>query len=271
MSVSDTLDAAAIRAALPQWARGRLRRLDVHAEIGSTNDALLEVQDLAPGSFDACLAEFQSAGRGRRGRRWLAPAGAGLCLSVNWAWREAPAGLPALSLAAGVAVLRALAATGIQGAALKWPNDIVHGGAKLGGILAESRGEAGGPATVVIGVGLNVRLPDESIAGLRADGQAATDLARVAGRAPPRNALAAALVNGLALALEEFGLRGMDAFADEWRAADALQGRPVRVLQGGQPLDGLARGVDADGALLVEVAGSRRRVLSGEVSVRALP
>ena len=158
------------------------------------------------GRFDACLAEFQSAGRGRRGRRWLAPFASGLCLSVNWNFRDAPAALGALSLAIGVAILRALRRHRVHGLALKWPNDIVHGRRKLGGILIDMRGEAAGPAYVVVGCGINVRLPQ----GLRAELQAEGD--RGGGPAnsldaPPgaQRARAASIVNEIALALEEFG------------------------------------------------------------------
>jgi BirA family biotin operon repressor/biotin-[acetyl-CoA-carboxylase] ligase len=265
----DLLDADAIRGALPQWSAGRLRHLEVHEELDSTSDRLLAVHDLPPGRFDACLAEFQRAGRGRRGRRWLAPFASGLCLSVNWSFRDAPAALGALSLASGVAALRALRRLGCQGLALKWPNDIVCGAKKLGGILIDLRGEAAGPAYVVVGVGINVRLPPAIKEALAGEGLAATDLAEI-GPVPGRSFAVSALINELALALEEFGARGMSAFADEWHGADALANRAVRVLQGEQTLEGLARGVDADGALLLDAGDGRRRILSGEVSVRPI-
>ena len=153
-SALDLLDATEVRASLPQAATERLRNLEVHEELESTSDRLLEVDDLPPERFDACLAEFQSAGRGRRGRRWIAPFASGLCLSVNWSYRDAPATLGALSLAAGVAVLRALRRLGFAELSLKWPNDIVHRNGKLGGILIDLRGEAAGPAYFVVGVGL---------------------------------------------------------------------------------------------------------------------
>jgi len=263
----DLLDAAQIRSLLPQGSREHLRNLEVHETLDSTNDRLLTAGDLPPGRFDACLAEFQSAGRGRRGRRWVAPFASGLCLSVNWSYRDAPATLGALSLAAGVAVLRALRRLGFPDLSLKWPNDIVHRDGKLGGILVDLRGEAAGPAYFVVGVGINVRLPKKARDTLRAEGVKAIDLASL-GTEPVRNLAASALIGELAFALEEFGARGMTAFADEWESADALIGRPVRVLQDGQALDGLARGVDSDGALLIDVDGGRRRILSGEVSVR---
>jgi BirA family transcriptional regulator, biotin operon repressor / biotin---[acetyl-CoA-carboxylase] ligase len=263
----DLLDPAAIRGRLPPAALERLRHLEVHASLESTNDRLLAVGDLPPARFDACLAEFQSAGRGRRGRRWVAPFGSGLCLSVGWKYRDAPAALGALSLAAGVAAKRALGRLGFPRLALKWPNDIVQDGGKLGGILIDLRGEAAGAAYVVVGIGINVRLPRPARARLRAAGAQAVDLDSL-GRVPPRNAIAAALVAELAAALPEFGDRGLAAFADEWRHADALRGRAVRVMHGDERLDGLARGVDADGALMLEVDGVPRRVLSGDVSVR---
>ena len=267
----ELLEPAAIQCALPQIAAARLRHLEVQEALDSTSDRLLAVTDLPAGRFDVCLAEFQLAGRGRRGRRWLAPFASGLCLSVNWSFRDAPAALGALSLAAGVAILRALRKFEVAGLALKWPNDVVHAGRKLGGILIDMRGEAAGPAYVVVGVGINLRLPERIRARLRADGIEATDLATLAGDIPRRNALAAALVNELALALEEFASRGLAGFSDEWRDADALAGQPVRILQGTQAVEGYARGVDTDGALLVDSGGMRRRVVSGEVSVRPLP
>lgn len=263
----DLLDAEAVRGALPQDVRALLRRLDVHESIESTSDRLLSVDDLPVGCLDACLAEFQSAGRGRRGRRWVAPFASGLCLSVGWCYRDAPAALSALSLAVGVAVLRALGRLGVSGIALKWPNDVVRGDAKLGGILVDLRGEAAGPAYVVVGVGINVRLPSATRERLAAEGVQALDLAAL-GPPPSRNALAAALIAELATALGEFGVRGLAAFAEEWRGADALAGKPVAVLHGGRSYEGRAQGVDADGALLIEVDGVARRIVSGEVSVR---
>lgn len=265
----ELLDAARIRERLPQAARGMLRELEVHESLSSTSDRLLAVDDLPPGQFDACLAEFQSAGRGRRGRNWVAPFASGLCLSINWSFRDAPAMLGALSLAAGVAALRALGRLGFARLSLKWPNDILSGDAKLGGILIDLRGEAAGPAYVVVGIGINVRLPQAARERLAAEGVEVTDLAALGGT-PGRNELAAVLIAELAQALVEFGARGLAAFSEEWQAADALAGRPVRVLHAGQPLEGLARGVDGDGALLLEVDGARRRILSGEVSVRTV-
>lgn len=266
----DLLDVDAIRNALPQWAAGRVRNLEVHEELSSTSDHLLAAAELPAGRFDACLAEFQNAGRGRRGRRWIAPFASGICLSVNWSIRDAPGALSALSLAVGVAILRALRRLSIHGLALKWPNDLVHGRRKIGGILIDMRGEAAGPAYVVVGCGINVRLTQGLRAALQAEGIEAAGLAELLDTPLSRNALAASLVNEIALALEEFAARGLAAFMDEWKSADDLIDQPVCVLQGDGTVEGLARGIDGDGALLLEVDGARRRILSGEVSVRAL-
>lgn len=264
----DLLDRRAIRRALPELAAARLRRLEVHEELASTSDALLAVADLPPGRCDVCLAEFQSAGRGRRGRQWLAPYGAGLCLSLNWHWRDAPAGLAALSLAIGVAALTALRAQGISGLALKWPNDILRDGAKLGGILIDLRAEAGGPTHAVIGLGLNVALPAATRTTIAAQGLAAADLADLPAGQRRRNTLAAALTGGLVVALVEFTEQGFAPFDARWREADALRDRPVRIERAGGFASGVARGIDADGALLVDIDGRRERFVSGEVSLR---
>lgn len=264
----DLLDRDAVLEALPSLARERLRHLAVLEETGSTNEVLLGVEDLPPGRLDACLAEFQSSGRGRRGRAWVAPFGSGVCLSVGWCFAEAPPQLAALPLAAGVGVRRALAQCGVGGVTLKWPNDILHEGRKLGGILCELRAEAAGPAYAVVGVGLNVALPPAIAAAIAADGLQPVSLADLVAGLPARSRLAGALVGQLALALEEFGREGFAPFCDEWRAADALHARPVRLQRAGRTLEGIAHGIDADGALLFESAGGLERVVSGEVTVR---
>lgn len=268
----DLLDQHVVLAGLPALARDRLRRLTVADEIGSTNEVLLAVDDLPPGRLDACLAEFQNAGRGRRGRQWLAPLGSGICLSVNWCFAEAPPQLSALSLVAGVAVRRALVQGGVTGLTLKWPNDLLHGGRKLGGILCELRAEAAGPAYVVVGVGVNVALPSAASAAIEATGLEPVSLVDLfSGPLPSRSQLAAALVGQLALALAEFEHQGFAPFHDEWREADALFARPVRLQRGERMIEGIARGIDGDGALLFDAGGRIERVVSGEVTVRPAP
>lgn len=263
------LDEGVLREALPGTAAVRLRNLSVAAELESTNDALLAVNDLPPGRFDACLAEYQSRGRGRRGREWVAPFGSGLCVSVNWCFAEVPPRVSALSLAIGVAITRTLTACGVTDARLKWPNDVLHGGRKLGGILLELRAEAAGPAYVVIGIGLNVNLPPAAHAAIGQGGLEPVGLDQLGlASLPTRTQLAATLISQLVRVLEDFGQRGFTPFADEWRAADALAAQPARVLHGEQSIEGIARGIDDDGAFVLEVAGRRQRFVSGEVSLR---
>jgi BirA family biotin operon repressor/biotin-[acetyl-CoA-carboxylase] ligase len=268
----DLVDRAALERALSGATRERLRGLEVLDQTDSTNARLLAVTDLPAGRFDACLAEFQTAGRGRRGRQWIAPYGAGLCLSFAWTFREPPAGLPSLSLAVGVAVLRALAACGVADVRLKWPNDLLRGDAKLGGILCELRTGSGGPFHVVAGVGLNVRLPAAARAAVAGspDGPGALPPASLddQGPAPARTLLAARLLDALAAALPEFERAGFAPFRAEWSAADALAGRAVRVLAPRGERAGVARGIGPDGALLVDFGGSLEPVAAGDVSLR---
>jgi BirA family biotin operon repressor/biotin-[acetyl-CoA-carboxylase] ligase len=225
----------------------------------------------AAAKLDVCIAEFQSAGRGRRGRRWIAPLGSGIALSVGWQFAAVPTEPSALTLAVGVAVRRALARTAGLSIALKWPNDLVFDERKLGGILLELKAEAHGGAHVVAGVGLNVALPESLLPSLSDWPRGAIDLKTALGaEPPPRVVLAAALLNELATLFAEYPTKGFAAYRTEWRSADFLRGRPVRLDEPAGRLFGTALGIDADGALILEtVAGERRRVVAGDVSVRS--
>jgi BirA family biotin operon repressor/biotin-[acetyl-CoA-carboxylase] ligase len=207
-------------------------------------------------------------GGARRGRAWLQPYGAGLALSLGWRFAATPATLGALGLAAGVAVLRALARLGVGELALKWPNDVLRGGGKLGGILAELRAEEGGAAYVVVGVGLNVRLPPATRRAIVAEGGVVP--ADLAERPPSRTRLAAALVDELVAALAEFAERGLPPFVEEWRRADAYRDRRIEVREAERVREGIARGIDADGALLVEIGSRTERLSAGEITLRAV-
>jgi BirA family biotin operon repressor/biotin-[acetyl-CoA-carboxylase] ligase len=247
--------------------------VEVLFEVDSTNTQLYE--DVAPrtGQARVLFAEIQRAGRGRRGRSWLAPFASGLTFSVAWTFAETPAGLPALGLAIGVAVAEALRALGAADVGLKWPNDIVWQRRKLGGLLLQLRSEAGGPATVVIGLGLNLALPPATRDELVVAGAfPVTDLGEaLAERLPGRNELAGILAAAIVASLAQFEREGFAPFAPRWSALDALAGETVRVTQGESMVDGIARGADAQGALLVEVAGGLERFHSGDVSLRPAP
>jgi BirA family transcriptional regulator, biotin operon repressor / biotin---[acetyl-CoA-carboxylase] ligase len=266
----DLLDAQTLRAALAPAVAKRLAKLEVFTELESTNRHLLSVPPPV-GQLDVCLAEFQTAGRGRRGRRWSTPLGGGICLSVGWQFAGMPAELAALTLAVGVAVRRALARVAGLEVELKWPNDLVCDERKLGGILLEVAAEGHGGAHVVAGIGLNVALPPDLLPSLSDWPRGAIDLATaLGGEPPPRVVLVAALVGELAELFSGYARDGFAAYRAEWRSADYLRGRSVRVDDAAAPTAGFALGIDVDGALLVETAaGERRRVIAGDVSVRS--
>lgn len=265
----ELLDATALTHALAPPARRRLRRVERFLSIASTNSLLLERTDLTAGNTDACVAEVQSAGRGRRGRAWNAPFGGSICLSMNWLFPDVPRQLSALSLAVGVGVLRALRTAGARDIGLKWPNDVMFSGRKLGGILIELRAEFSGPAYVVVGIGLNYRLSAGARRSLHAAEIEAADVQEtMTAQIPGRNALTAALIDQTVEVLTEFQQQGLRPFAREWRSADALAATAARVSYGEQIYRGIARGIDEDGALLLETPGQLLRFTSGEVSVR---
>ncbi len=266
----DLLEASVLRAALPPQVAARLATLEVFTELGSTNRQLLATPP-PPGRLSVCIAEYQTMGRGRRGRRWSAPLGAGLTLSVGWQFTDTPPELSALTLAVGVVAHRVLArVTGIS-IALKWPNDLVWDDRKLGGILLELTAEGQGGCHVVAGIGINVALPAELLPTLSDWPRGAIDLATATRGAPPARAtLAAALIEALADLFASYAAVGFGAYRDDWRAADYLHGREVRLDEASGPVLGTALGIESDGALLIETgAGVRRRVVAGDVSVRS--
>jgi BirA family biotin operon repressor/biotin-[acetyl-CoA-carboxylase] ligase len=264
------LDAARILAGLAADTRGRVRHAEVAWQLGSTNSVLLARPPPEPGRCDVLLAEYQSAGRGRHARRWVAPPGGAICLSVSWSFAALPPGTGALSLAMGVAALEALSTLGALPVGLKWPNDLLAGGRKLGGMLLEMRSEGGGPALLVFGIGLNVALGEAARAEIAGLGQPATDLEALGVAHCDRNALAAALVDAVVGAFQRFEREGFGAFLERWQRADVLRGSVVTLTGGGEGGEtaGRAAGVDADGALLIETPSGLRRFISGEVSVR---
>jgi BirA family transcriptional regulator, biotin operon repressor / biotin---[acetyl-CoA-carboxylase] ligase len=264
----ELLDARRIRAALRETRELKLRRLEVLLEVDSTNSRLLGLPSPPAGQADVCMSELQHSGRGRRGRRWIAPFGDSLAMSLGWAWRDATRVDPTLSLAVGVAIVRALARAGARGICLKWPNDVWFNDRKIGGVLLELKADTSGSAHVVIGVGLNVSLSVAARREIEEAGVSAAAVADACSGAVSRNGLAGALLDELLSMLEQFEREGFAPFRDSWLGLDALHGRSAQVLAGDRAISGTVRGVDADGALLLESAGVMQRFISGEVSLR---
>lgn len=262
----DLLRREAIQGLLAAPARGLLTELQLHDSIDSTNAHLIRCAEQGSQPGLVCVTERQTAGRGRHGRQWVSPYAGNIYLSLLWRFDAGAAALEGLSLAVGVAVARALAASGAQGVSLKWPNDVLHEGAKLGGILLEMSGDAAGPCAVVVGIGLNVTMPGTAA---NAIDQRWTDLATItAGKPPGRNALTAALLNELLPLLANFAARGFAPWREQWLALDAYANAPVEMTAGSQKLAGTARGVDERGALLLETGAGVRAVYGGEMSLR---
>ncbi len=261
----DLLDRAAVEAALSPAAAGLLRELDIVAAIDSTNAELMRRAQAGASGGLACAAEQQSAGRGRRGRTWVSPFAGNLYFSLLWDFRSGAAALEGLSLAVGVAVARALAGACQVQPALKWPNDIQYGGAKLGGILLEMSGDADGACQVVVGIGINVAMPREAAGEID---QAWTDLRTLAPDCPSRSELLAALLNELLPLLAGFEAGGFAPWRDEWLALDAFAGVPVVLDTGARQMAGIARGVDERGALQLETTTGMQSVYGGEISLR---
>ena len=262
----ELLDPERILRSVPRLPPGAVH---VRFTVDSTNTVLAERLREGAGAPELCTAEIQTAGRGRRGRRWVSGLGQSLVLSVSWRFTMRPGGLSGLSLAVGVALVEALAAGGFDGAMLKWPNDLIVDDRKLAGILVEASQARPDSAACVVGVGFNLDLARGLMrAGFDRIDQPWTDFARAFGRIPARNALASRSANAILDACELYRDHGLARFVARWERLDALRGRPVRVLSAGTPLEGVARGIDADGALLVEHAAGLTRCDAGEVRVR---
>lgn len=262
----ELLETDAIRAALPGPRLGQLAEIRLFDLIDSTNTWLIQQARAGAASGSVCLAEQQSAGRGRRGRAWVSPFGGNIYLSLLWRFGLAPGQLGGLSLGAGVAVARALESTGAAGIGLKWPNDLHWQRRKLAGLLLEVAGESQGPSWVVIGVGVNLRLDPARAAGID---QPWVDLTTVlAGAVFSRNTVVAALIAELTAMLSDYGERGLAPLIDDWLARDAYRGEPVELMTGERRIAGVYAGIDRNGSLLLDIDGALHAFQAGEVSLR---
>jgi BirA family biotin operon repressor/biotin-[acetyl-CoA-carboxylase] ligase len=258
----DFLDAARVR----EFMGDARIHLEIVDEIASTSTRLLEWAAQGAESGTCLAAEWQSAGRGRRGRSWVSAVGGSLTFSLLWRFERGVGHLAGLSLAVGVAVARALVACGVERAKVKWPNDVVSDYRKLAGVLVETSGEMQGPSVAVIGVGVNYRLGAPALD--RID-QPVADVASCAAREVSRNEVLGRVLRELALVLDEFERQGFASFRDAWRELHAYQGRRVRVIPPREaPYEADVVDVAADGALVVATGGRTLQLSSAEISLR---
>jgi BirA family biotin operon repressor/biotin-[acetyl-CoA-carboxylase] ligase len=260
----ELLDKQSIVAQLDSTFSNSFSGLQLFSVIDSTSKYLKQLADGGAPSGTACLAEYQSDGRGRRGRHWHSPYGSNLYLSILWRFNDGMSRLGGLSLAVAVAIMRCLVALGGKGIGIKWPNDIMTQQGKLAGILLDVAGESGGPCHAVIGVGLNIAM--SSNVGRIID-QPWTRL-RDTGVIVGRNELAVRLLESIFEVIAVYEQHGFEPFRQEWQRWDMLCDQVVTVHMANQSREGIARGIDSSGMLQVEHQGTIHHYASGEVSLR---
>jgi BirA family biotin operon repressor/biotin-[acetyl-CoA-carboxylase] ligase len=261
----DLLSEAVVRDYLEPQTTQLLRHIELLGVVDSTNTIAM-AQALNGLSGYVCSAEKQTAGRGRRGRSWISPFARNIYLSVVWEFASGAAALEGLSLALGVAVTEALTDAGVEGLQLKWPNDIVYRQQKLAGILVEVTGDAAGPCSAVVGIGLNVSMPEASAKDID---QSHTDVDSLLGIHFSRSQLLALVLNNVVPLLDSFEQRGFGTYRQRWQQLDSFFGHSVQVEWGEQRVIGSAQGVDDSGAYCVMTEQGQQRFNGGEVSLRA--
>lgn len=253
------LDKEKIIESLPE---GNITVLSV---IDSTNQYLLDrISELTSG--EACVAEYQHAGRGRRGRQWVSPFGANLYLSMFWRLEQGPAAAMGLSLVIGIVMAEVLQQLGAADVRVKWPNDLYLRDRKLAGILVELTGKTGDAAQLVIGAGINLAMRESNSQAIN---QGWINL-QEAGVVIDRNQLTAMLLTHLRQALRKFEIEGLAPFISRWNQLDNFKDREVKLLIGEQEIYGIARGIDAQGGLLLEREGVISPFIGGEISLRGI-
>jgi BirA family biotin operon repressor/biotin-[acetyl-CoA-carboxylase] ligase len=262
-----SLDAGAIRGAVREDIAARLFSFEVFPEIESTNSYLMQQEAPPPGQASVALTDNQTMGRGRHGRTWQSPPGSGVCVSVGFTFSTPPANLPALTLAIGLGAIAALEGLGVSGVQLKWPNDLVAGDGKLGGILTETRSHMSGAISIVSGLGINVDLGERPGSGVETDwAYGVSDLAGFVDTLPSRDALAARLIDGLCTTFISYEAGGFEHFVARWADRDWLFGRELTIETPRRRITGIGAGIAGDGALLVDTgAGLVSRITSGSV------
>ncbi|MFV1872816.1 MAG: biotin--[acetyl-CoA-carboxylase] ligase [Oleiphilus sp.] len=236
--------------------------LEILLSCSSTNDYLSQRIVVSNAKeFQVCLAELQTSGRGRRGRAWVSPFGKNIALSLGFVIEGGVDSLSGLSIVVGLAIAKALEALGVKNVGLKWPNDIYVNNKKIAGILVELSGEATTRWNVICGIGLNVLMSEEEGRGID---QAWTSLSQYV--EVDRNEVVVQILRQLILLVDKFKMESFEAFISEWSNWDILLDKDVKVEPGG--LVGRAKGINAQGALVLDVSGQKQLINAGEVSVR---
>jgi BirA family transcriptional regulator, biotin operon repressor / biotin---[acetyl-CoA-carboxylase] ligase len=262
----DLLDMERIRSYMSQNARELLGDVNLFKTIDSTNLWLLDrIEKGLAQSGDICLAEQQSAGRGRRGRTWISPFGRNLYCSVVWRFDKGINALEGLSLAVAVAIIEALNELSIPDLSLKWPNDIQGHGKKVAGILLEVRGDLTDSCDVVVGIGLNFFIPPKAA---REIDQAWTDLEQLTQKKLDRNQVSALVIEHVLQAFVQFDRCGFSVFLERWNRWDAYRGQTVSIIAGKDVQTGKAYGVNEQGVFLLETDKGIQTFHGGEVSLR---
>jgi BirA family biotin operon repressor/biotin-[acetyl-CoA-carboxylase] ligase len=263
----ELLDADAIQSGLRPAASNFIKQLDVCQTVDSTNTRAMQKVVEGGGHGYVCLAEHQTAGRGRRGRQWVSPFGQSLYLSIVVEFKEGAAALEGLSLAVGVALVRALQEVGAEGVGLKWPNDVLWQGKKLAGVLLEMTGDPSGVCQVVVGLGVNMSLAEVAAESID---QPWVDVATIVPNVS-RNQFTVSLFNHLLPLLAGFSVVGFSQYRAEWESLHVYSGCQVELVFGaGESVSGTALGVTETGALRLEVAGAEQVYSGGEVSLRSV-
>ncbi len=263
------LKEAKIRRRLPADVDRRLSRLDLFDAIDSTSAYLLEQPGPDVGCLHVAIANRQTAGRGRGDKQWHSPAGGGLWMSGLYTFAALPENLSALTIAIGVGAATTLQQLGVKDICLKWPNDLLIGGRKLGGILLDSQTAGGSNLSVVCGLGINTDLGDaRRIASVSAKNRdlPPIDLKSVLAKPPGRHRFASAMIGSLAATLRQYAADGFSPFAADWDKLDWLKGRQIVVTQQQQVREGVAGGIADNGALIVrDGEGDAHHIVSGTV------
>ena len=254
-----------IKASLTSQAKQYCNNIEVLFKTSSTNAILLNQLATAEVHGKVVLAEYQSEGRGRRGKKWVSPLASGISLSVAWHFDIAPGALGLLSLYMGVAVARTLLQSDLIDVSLKWPNDVLVNDKKLGGILLELRGEASGPVDVIVGIGLNYNLPLEIFPDID---QAVCDICNLSNKRLSRNYIVATLLSNVFEVLHDVQAGVSTKLIDEWRQFDHYRGREARLVMSDKKIEGVLKGVDDHGQLMMLVDGVVERYTAGEISLR---